>query len=125
MRRLLPDLFHVAEAARWTAAAPYADSTRGSTLAEVGFVHLALAWQVEGVLERFYGDAVGPLLLLRVDPQLLGGTVRLEAAAGAAEAFPHLYAALTRDAVVEEVALVRGPGGWRVPEWLQGPVQGA
>lgn len=128
MRRLLPDLFHVAEAARWSCAQPYAASTRGLALADVGFVHLAFAWQVAGVLARFYGDATGPLLLLRVDTDLTQGSVRVEAAAGAAEAFPHLYGPLSREAVVEEVELARGEGGeggWRLPGWLDGPMHGS
>jgi glutathione S-transferase len=121
VRRLLPDLFHVAETARWCVTAPYLDSTRGLSLADVGFVHLAFAWQVPGVLARFYRDAEGPLTLLRLEPSLLQADVRVEPAAGAAEAFPHLYGPLDRAAVVEEVVLAREEGGWCVPGWLAGP----
>ena len=117
MRRLLPDLFHVALAREWEAGG-YARSTRGLDLAQVGFVHLALAWQVEGVLARFYADCTEPLLLLRVDPALVGAAVLMEPAAGSTEAFPHLYGPLQASAVLEEVALARDTSGWLLPDWL-------
>ncbi|MCW2606465.1 MAG: aspartate/glutamate racemase [Frankiales bacterium] len=112
--RLLPDLFHVADAAEW-AAGEYARSTRGLDLADVGFVHCAFAWQVQGVLDRFYADADGPLLLLRVDPALTGVPVRVEPPPGSPEGFPHVYGPLTPAAVVDQVVLPRTPGGWQAP----------
>lgn len=120
MLRLLPDLFHVADAAEWRAG-DYRRSTRGLDLDDVGFVHLAFAWQVPGVLARFYADAAGPLLLLRVDPGLLQAPVRVEPPPGSPEGFPHLYGPLTPADVAQEHALERGPEGWRVPPELRLP----
>jgi uncharacterized protein (DUF952 family) len=104
-------LFHVAEAEHWEAATEsgrYERSTRGSSLARVGFVHLATAEQWPGVLERFYGDHDGRLLLLTVDPRRLTAPLRWEAAAdGSGELFPHLYGPLDLAAVVA-VGPVRG-----------------
>lgn len=102
--RLLPDLFHVAVAAEWEAGDDLR-STRGLDLADVGFVHLAFVWQVQAVLDRFYADVSQPLLLLRVDPDLLQGPVRVEPPAGSTEGFPHLYGPLLPAAVVEVLPL--------------------
>ena len=55
-------LFHLAEPAEWEAAVRagrYERSTRGLSLAAVGFVHLATAEQWPGVRERYYADVVG------------------------------------------------------------------
>ncbi len=99
-------LFHVAEAEHWErarATGRYQRSTRGRSLAEVGFVHLATSAQWAGVLERFYADHEGDLVLLTVDPRLLGAPLRWEAPdAGGAERFPHLYGPLEVEAVVAE-----------------------
>ena len=115
--RTLPDLFHVALVSEWEAG-DYARSTRGRDLADVGFVHLAFAWQVQGVLDRFYGDGLEPLVLLRVDPDLMAAPVVVEPPPGSTEGFPHLYGPLRPDAVVEAQPLVRDADGWRVPELL-------
>lgn len=115
--RLLPDLFHVADAAEWSAGS-YARSTRGLDLADVGYVHLAFAWQTQGVLDRFYADVSEPLVLLRVDPERLTAAVRLEEVPGGGERFPHLYGPLEPSCVVEEVPLERVDGRWLVPEDL-------
>ena len=117
MRRLLPDLFHVADAAEW-AAGTYVRSTRGLDLADVGFVHLAFAWQLQGVLDRFYSDVVDPLVLLRVDPDRLGAPLRVEPPPGSPEGFPHLYGPLTAPCVIEELLLERVDDAWLVPEAL-------
>ncbi len=116
-QRPLPDLFHVAQASEW-ASTPYVRSTRGLDLADVGFVHCAFAWQVQGVLDRFYADADGPLLLLRLDPGLLTVPVRVEPPEGSTEGFPHLYGPLTRAAVVEEMILTASSDGWQTPPLL-------
>ncbi len=97
-------LFHVADAVEWADAGSlgrYERSTRGLSLAEVGFVHLSTAEQWPGVVERFYGDHEGELLLLTVDPARLTAPLRWEVAdAITGEEFPHLYGPLDLDAVV-------------------------
>ena len=70
-------IFHIAEAAAWESArraGEYRVSTRGRSLAEVGFIHCSHRHQVERVANAAYRDA-GPLLLLTVDPDRLGATV--------------------------------------------------
>lgn len=57
-----------------------------------GYVHLSAADQVAGTLARYFAD-VPELLLLAVDPALLGTQLRYEPSRGGA-LFPHLYAPL-------------------------------
>ncbi|MBD3784167.1 MAG: DUF952 domain-containing protein [Micrococcales bacterium] len=108
-----PDpLFHVADAVEWAdalTAGRYERSTRGLSLAEVGFVHLSTAAQWPGVLERFYADHDGDLLLLTIDPTRLGDSeLRWETGhPGSDELFPHLYGPLDVEAVTEVRALPR------------------
>jgi uncharacterized protein (DUF952 family) len=107
-------LFHIAEAPHWERAreqGTYERSTRGRSLAEVGFVHLATSAQWPGVLERFYADHDGPLVLLTVDPGRLTAPLCWEPPHPASdEVFPHLYGPLAVDAVVDERHLPRGAG---------------
>ncbi|MBM6405357.1 DUF952 domain-containing protein [Phycicoccus sp. CSK15P-2] len=97
-------LFHLAAADEWAAAVEagrYERSTRGLGLADVGFVHLSTAEQWPGVLDRFYSDHPGPLLLLTVDPRRLTAPLRWEVGDPVSgELFPHLYGPLELSAVV-------------------------
>jgi glutathione S-transferase len=98
-------LYHLALEAEWQAArrqGVYARSTRGLSLAEVGFLHASFSHQVEATWRRFYSD--GPeLRLLVIDPARLetaGIPLRVEPAPGSGELFPHLYGALPVEAVL-------------------------
>jgi len=105
-------LYHLALSGDWQAArsadADYCISTRGRTLAAVGFIHLSLAHQVTATAGRFYGDLpAGAVKLLVIDPARLqeaGLNVRHEPAPGTGELFPHLYGPLPLQAVVHSEA---------------------
>ncbi len=102
-------IFHVALRSDWDAArvaGTYAVSTRGRTLAEEGFVHASRADQWQGVRERFYADVDEPLVLLVIDPDLLGSpVVDEEPPGGEGETFPHVYGPIEVAAVVQVVPL--------------------
>lgn len=105
-------IYHVAALEQWHQAVAgdhYPWSSRGVTYAEQGFVHASFAAQVGPTLARFYADAAGPLVLLVLDPAQLAPEVRVEGG------FPHIYGPLPLAAVVEVVALERGPDGWVAP----------
>ena len=71
----LSDLFHVALLADWEAAQQAGDyrvSTIGRSLEEEGFLHASFAHQWQGVLDAYYAGVDEPLVLLEVDPDLLG-----------------------------------------------------
>ena len=100
-------LYHLALTDDWQAARAagfYSISTRGRTLAEVGFIHLSESHQIEATAARFYGDLpAGAVTLLCIDRSSLdraGLEVRPEPAPGTGELFPHLFGALPVAAVI-------------------------
>ncbi|WP_166392314.1 DUF952 domain-containing protein [Nocardioides ochotonae] len=97
-------IFHVATRADWEAAqasGDYTTSTRGTSLAEEGFIHAARAEQWEAVHAAYYADATEPLVLLEIDTDLLDVPVVEEPPTpGATETFPHVYGPLPPAAVV-------------------------
>jgi uncharacterized protein (DUF952 family) len=95
-------LFHIARRADWERAqrdGAYTVSTLGRTLDQQGFIHLSFAHQVDGVAEAFYRD-VPDVVVLELDPARLSDEVRVEAAAGTDQRFPHLYGPIPPAAVV-------------------------
>jgi 4a-hydroxytetrahydrobiopterin dehydratase len=116
-----PMMLHLVLSEDWVAAQRdrrYLLSTRGRTLSEVGFVHLARPEQVGVVLDTHFADRVGAahgaeVLLLALDDRRLGAPVRDEAG------FPHLYGELPIAAVSQTLS-VRRPGQRVVLEPVQG-----
>jgi uncharacterized protein (DUF952 family) len=99
-------ILHVATVGDWTAAqeaGEYRVSTLGATIDEVGFIHASTPEQVHATAERFYADVDEPLVVLVLDEESLvaAGVPVVREDAGAGELFPHLYAALPVDLVVE------------------------
>jgi glutathione S-transferase len=110
-------LYHLALRSEWRAAREagvYRRSTRGLSLADVGFIHLSAAHQVAATASRFYGDLpAADLVLLVIDPAQLAdagepgeaGALRWEPAdpapaGGGGELFPHCYGPLPLQAVL-------------------------
>lgn len=113
-----PHIFHIAEPRHWHAAqqtGSYTQSTRGATLAEVGFIHCSYLEQVIPTAHRFYSDAPTPLLLLNIDPHLVPAEIRVEQLGPAPAAFPHIYGPLPIDAVTATHQLTRNADGWQLP----------
>lgn len=99
-----PERFwHVALVADWQDAlrsGRYAASTRGASLAEVGYVHGAFDHQVAAVVERFYAD-LDEIVLLTIETSRLDAEVRVEPPAdGIDELFPHVYGPIPVHAVI-------------------------
>ncbi|MBB6629230.1 DUF952 domain-containing protein [Nocardioides sp. KIGAM211] len=98
-------IYHLALASEWEAAlasGSYTTSTLGVTLEQEGYLHASHAHQWEGVRARYYADVTEPLVLLVIDPDLLGVPLVEEAPApGTTETFPHIYGPLDPAAVVE------------------------
>jgi uncharacterized protein (DUF952 family) len=101
-------IFHIATAADWAEAqvtGSYTTSTRGRTLAQEGFIHASRGDQWQGVRERYYADVGEPLVLLSIDPDLLGSPVVEEAVPGTDETFPHVYGPIDIGAVLTVLPL--------------------
>ncbi|MEP6481514.1 MAG: DUF952 domain-containing protein [Rhodoglobus sp.] len=93
----------MAHSSEWDAlnGEPYGTSTRGASLAEVGFIHASSAEQLAGVAERFYRDDPEDLVVLELDEACLGAEVRWEDGGG--ELFPHIYGPIPPAAVVRVI----------------------
>ena len=95
--------YHLALREDWeeavTSGADYQRSTLGASLDEVGFIHCSFADQVQRIADLVYRDRTDVLLLV-IDPTLVGVEVRVENLEGGEDEFPHLYGPLPIDAVV-------------------------
>ncbi|NLU74749.1 DUF952 domain-containing protein [Streptomyces sp. HNM0575] len=120
----MAELLHLTERSLWEAAresGTYEMSTRGHTLAEVGFIHCSQRHQLPPVARMLYGGwDPAELVLLVIDSERLSVPVRYEAPepaaacaddggsgtpdGGAVEEFPHIYGPLPVSAVVAEEA---------------------
>src|SRR4051812_37488566 len=89
-------LYHLVPASVWETLPP--GPYRPASLAAEGFVHCSHPGQVTWVANQFYAE-VPDLLVLTLDPGLLGGQVREEGPAGG-PIFPHVYGPIEREAVV-------------------------
>lgn len=103
-------LWHLAELDDWATAQVagfYDRSTRGASLAEVGFVHCSYPHQLSGVVAAVYSDVVGEAVVLELDRRLLevaGSAVRDEPgdpSDPSSELFPHIYGPVPTSAVVQ------------------------
>jgi uncharacterized protein (DUF952 family) len=106
-------IYHIALADDWEQAledGQYSMSTRGLTLAEVGFIHSSTAAQVVAVANAYYKGA-GDLLLLVIDTDRVGAEIRWDDVPGSEAPFPHIYGPLNTDAVVEIRPFEPGPDG--------------
>jgi uncharacterized protein (DUF952 family) len=80
-----------------------------------GFIHLSAGHQVSGTLAKYFAGQ-RDLVLLAVDPERLGASLRWEPSRGG-ELFPHLYGPLDLDHVNSVEALqLQEDGSHRLPE---------
>jgi uncharacterized protein (DUF952 family) len=124
----MPRILHAALPADWAAArlaGRYAVSTRGSSLAEIGFIHASTERQLPGVLDFAYAD-LADLLLLVLDVEALEAVrspVRWDDVPDAPEPFPHIYGPVPASVVgqgnpiIAVLPLGRSPASrWRLPD---------
>jgi uncharacterized protein (DUF952 family) len=113
-------IYHIALESDWEAAleaGEYRTSTLGRSLDEEGFIHAASSGQVRGVGEAFYADIAEPLVLLTIDERRLTVPLQIDAVAGQADGFPHIYGPLDVAAVVMATPLLRdGQGRLELPD---------
>ncbi|MGO1002245.1 DUF952 domain-containing protein [Lysobacter sp. CA196] len=93
-----PDtIFHFATPADWQRAQTTGAYAPDGWLHE-GFVHCATQAQLEGVVER-HQRGRGALLRLSIDAAALGTALRYDWSERSGDYFPHVYAAISLDAV--------------------------
>ena len=80
-----------------------------------GFLHFSTAAQLAETLRRYYAGQ-DDLILVAVDPRALGAALKWEYSASRGEDFPHLYGALSSDAMKWARGISRGAdGAWVLP----------
>lgn len=92
-------IYHVTSLVEWEDA-----KTKGMyeapSLQSEGFIHNSTREQVAGVLERYYKNKTG-LVLLHIDEALLTAALKYELAPSVNEMFPHIFGPINIDAVVK------------------------
>lgn len=110
-------IFHIAVPEDWAAAfatGEYTTSTRGMTLAEVGFIHCSTRDQLVGTANRFYAD-LEQLVILTIDPLLVDSPIVFEPGADLDVLFPHIFGPLPVPAVNHTAPWIRVPGeAWSI-----------
>jgi uncharacterized protein (DUF952 family) len=113
-------IYHIALEKDWEAAleaGEYRISSLGRTLEEEGFLHASYGNQVRGVADRYYADVEEPLVLLTIDERRLTVPLQVDAVAGDADGYPHVYGPLDVAAVVMSTPLLRdGQGRLELPD---------
>ncbi len=102
-------IYHMCRADEWQAAE--AAGTYGGSSQDMadGFIHFSTASQVRESAAKHRTGQSG-LMLLSVDPELLGDALKWEPSRGG-ELFPHLYGALPASAVLRVDPLDLDDGG--------------
>jgi uncharacterized protein (DUF952 family) len=101
-------IFHLTDAAAWTAALK-SGFVRPPSLLSEGFIHLSTAQQVVGTANRFFAGRQD-LLLLGIEERLLPGPVKYEEGEPG-QLFPHFYGPLPTGAVLSAEPFVPGSDG--------------
>ncbi|MCP9750096.1 DUF952 domain-containing protein [Ferruginibacter sp. HRS2-29] len=92
-------IYHVTTKTAWEAALQHGFYEAPSLHTE-GFIHNSTAGQVSGVLDRYYKNATG-LILLHIDESKLTSPLKYELAPSVNEEFPHIFGPINLDAVVK------------------------
>ena len=90
-------IYHVVIPEEWEAAANKG-FFEADSLSSEGFIHCSYADQLEGVLERYFADAV-EVFILHLDANRLTSPLVSEPSTND-EPYPHIYGPINRDAIV-------------------------
>lgn len=132
MQKLTLPIYHLTSA-NYYHCQPLDQPYQPPRLAEEGFIHCtAGAEKLVEIANLYFADLRDDLLALKIDPARLTAPLRFEppiaparttaspahrAAAEQGTLFPHIYGPLDRLAIVNCIALQRGPTGrWQMPE---------
>lgn len=91
-------IYHVTTKQAWNEALKKGAYTTDSLVVE-GFIHNSTFSQVPGVLDRYYRNQAG-LILLHIEESLLTSALKYELAPSVNEMFPHIFGPININAVV-------------------------
>ena len=92
-------IYHVTTKAQWQQALAIGFFEEPSLHTE-GFIHNSTKAQVPGVLERYYKNKTG-LVLLHIEEEKLTAPLKYELATSVNEMFPHIFGVININAVVK------------------------
>lgn len=90
-------IYHITTKEAWTAALEKG-IYEASSLHTEGFIHCSEVHQLKVIIEKFYRNKPG-CIILTIDPSLLIAPLRSEWSASLQDHFPHIYGRLNTDAV--------------------------
>lgn len=110
-------IYHITSRTAWTEARRRGEY-RTESLETEGFIHCSTLSQVLPVLQNFYKEQKG-LLMLVIEPALLSSDLRWEPPSGGTpppgvpegDLFPHIYGPVNLDAIKKAVDLEANPDG--------------
>ncbi len=99
----MPEILHITPRVRWEHAVADGEY-RSDDLATEGFIHCLTSEQLPYVYGKFYKGRTG-LVVLRIDPEKLGASVKWENPHETWKLFPHVYGPINLEAVIDVVPL--------------------
>ena len=96
-------IYHVTTRQLWNDAQQQGFYAHPS-LQKEGFIHNCSMEQLPGVLERYYKEVQG-LILLHINEEKLQAVLKYELAPSVNEMFPHIFGVINLDAIVQTEAL--------------------
>lgn len=120
-------VWHLTDPRTWAEAqslGSFTESTRGASIAQVGFLHGSYVDQLELVARVVYRDVTGPMVALGIDPALLARFgLELRDEPGSPDdptLFPHVYGGdLPVTAITDVIPVTVTEGvlaGWNPPD---------
>ena len=91
-------IYHIVLPKTWEAV-KHNSTYSAESLETEGFIHCSYDHQLDGVIERYYSDAPG-LIVLKLDIGKLTSKLVSEPSTGG-EVYPHIYGPINLDAVVD------------------------
>jgi uncharacterized protein (DUF952 family) len=110
-----PAIFHITTSASWEAAVAREANFEAASLATEGFIHCSTSEQAVWVANQRFRGFSEPLVLLKLDTDLLSSELKWEFSEAGRAAFPHIYGPIDLTAVVEVLPFVEGPEGFTAP----------
>ncbi|GEM_PF-1607785 len=98
-------IYHISTASAWKAQQENAQYRDPSLEAE-GFIHTSETEQIHGVLDRYFKDQSG-LVVLMIDALLLGSPLKYEASPINGELYPHVYGPINKSSIIGVLPLGR------------------
>lgn len=110
-----PPIFHITTRADWDCAVSSDSDFEAASLESEGFIHCSTSEQAAWVANQRFGGFTEPLVLLRIDTDLLTSEVRWETSEVGRPPFPHIYGLIDLKAVDAVLPFAEGPQGFLPP----------